>query len=99
MNAIKFDIIEVMLKIQLKIPLTEEEEKWINNIDNDIKEATLIVLDDDSYADELLRSIHNILISIGSLSLEEQQYVKARCEEKIAKIYRSINNSKVLLYK
>lgn len=99
MNAIKFDIIEVMLKIQLKIPLTEEEKKWINNIDNDIKEATLIVLDDDSYADELLRSIHNILISIGSLSLEEQQYVKARCEEKIAKIYRSINNSKVLLYK
>lgn len=82
MKLKSFDIIEVMLKKELKIPLSKEESEWLSQVDEETKESIKMIINESSYEDEIIRLMNHILEKSLTLPKEEQQYIKNRCYEK-----------------
>lgn len=82
MKLKSFDIIEVMLKKELKIPLSKEESEWLSQVDEETKESIKMIINESSYEDEIIRLMNHILEKSLTLPEEEQQYIKNRCCEK-----------------
>lgn len=94
MDIEKIDIMEVILKSDLKIPLTIQEEKSIENIDEESKNMIRAVFNDYSYREELIKMCNKIILKLQSNSIKDSDLFIARCKDKIANIENPIDISK-----
>lgn len=85
-NTRELDIIEIVLKKDLKIPLNELEEKLFNNLDEQIKNDLFDLVNSSSFLDEIENVVENIIKKSYLLPPEEQNYIKTKCNEKIRKL-------------
>lgn len=76
------DIFEVVLKKDMEIPLTQQEQIFLNSMDETVRDAVTELINNPSYIDEVEKNCRNIILKFKS-SQEEQDSVKKRCEEKI----------------
>lgn len=86
------DIIEVFLKKELDIFLTEEEENLFNIIDDDTRKTIFELLNSNSFIEEIINVVNNLKIKISKLPIEEQTIINQKCEEKIKKLLNKENN-------
>lgn len=86
MSQNKFDIIELMIKKELAIPLTTTEQAYFDDLDDEIKNLTLMLTHDYSYRDEIIRVIENINLDPLTLSEPDKQSIKNRCNNKIKQL-------------
>ena len=102
-NTSGLDMIEVVLKKDLKIPLNELEEKCLSNIDEQTKQEIFELVNNCAYLDEIKNLVEHIKKTSLFLSVEEQDYIKTKCEERIqnlehpslsTKSFYLINNKK-----
>lgn len=77
-----FDLIEVVLKKELEIPLSSSEQKYLLNIDDIALEVVKTVIEESSYKDEVLRLINSILEESSSLPLEQRKNIENKCNQK-----------------
>jgi len=82
MNREHIDIIEVFLKKDLDIPLTENEQMLLSSIDEETKESILKLVNSHSYIEELVKVMNKIKEKSIDLSLEEQQLINEKCKMK-----------------
>ena len=82
----RFDLIEIVLKKELDIKLSEDELIFYDGIDNDIKETIVNLLNDFLYSKEINRAINNILSKSNNYSPEQYKEIKEKCEAKKNKI-------------
>lgn len=79
MNVQQFDIIEVVLKQNLKIKLTEEETRWLENIDEELKNTVIDLISDESYLDDIISLLDRMIQKASLLPLDEQADIKQKC--------------------
>lgn len=94
MKESSLDLLEVVLKDDLKIPLSMNEKELLEQFDDEIKKSALAVIEEGSYFDETLKLINKIIDDASSLSNEEQKIIKIKCQNKIEtmeKRFDSIN--------
>lgn len=82
MNTEHIDIIEVFLKKDLDIPLTETEKNWYDNMDDETKQSVFALVNNISYLEELIKVMEKIKSKAIHLPKEEQQKIQEKCEEK-----------------
>ena len=80
------DIIEVFLKKDLDIPLTEKEKDNFEKMDNEDRETVFDLINSYSYIEELDRVMNNIKEKSSNLSISEQQEIFEKCEMKKQKL-------------
>jgi len=83
------DIVEVFLKKDLDIPLTEVEEKQFNSMDDDARQTLFELVNNSSYIEELVRLINKINNDSSSLPIEEHQIIQEKCDRKKQKLENS----------
>lgn len=85
-NTSGFDMIEIVLKKDLKIPLDDLEEKWLSHIDEQIKNELFDLVNNSVFLDEIKEVIEHIVRKSVTLPKEQQDYIKAKCQERIQKL-------------
>ena len=89
MNTQGIDLLEVILKEHLQIPLTELEENFLNIIDDEAKEAALLLINSSAFVDEITSLSDSIIKKASQLSQEQQDYIKMKCQKKIEELENS----------
>lgn len=79
---IQFDLIEVILKQNLNIPLTDSELQWLDTIDDTTKNTVCDLIHDSSYYDEVLKLLDCLMKRAENLPYEEQIDIKNKCMSK-----------------
>ena len=96
MNNKNSDIIEVFLKKDLDIPLTESEQRFFDDLDIETKTTVFELINNRSFIEELVNVVNNIKNKSWNLPVEEQQVINEKCETKIKKMENpNTNNSKM----
>lgn len=91
METQKVDIMEVILKEELQIPLTIEEQSSFKTIDEESKEMIRDLLNDNSYKEEILKIYDNILTKIQLMDICDKDLYIARCKDKIANLENPVD--------
>lgn len=76
------DIFEVVLKKDMKISLTKQEQSFYDSLDETIKDAVIELINTPSYIDEVEKTCRSIILK-SKASQEEQRDIKEKCEERI----------------
>lgn len=82
----KLDLIETILKDDLEISLSSEENTLINELDDDIKKEIYDLVKNPMFIDDIELITKSIIFKSHNLSLEQQQYIKTKCEERVKKL-------------
>lgn len=77
-----FDLIEIILKQKLQIPLTDSELRWLDNVDMDIKKTASQLIDSKSYLEEIVKTLNYLIEKANHLPKEEQTDIKNKCMAK-----------------
>ena len=101
METRKIDIMEVILKNDLKIPLTMQEEQLIQTIDEESKEMIRVLFNDDSYKEELIKMCNKIILKLKVSNIKDSDLFIARCMDKISNLENptSISENIAKIYK
>ena len=86
MKSQNFDVLEVILKNDLGIPLDEKEEEWLKLVDDEMKSSLFDLVNSQSFLEEIKNIVRNIIAKSSELSKEQQQTIKRKCEERIKKL-------------
>lgn len=81
-----FDIIEIVLKKDLQLPLTPVEETELSNMDNEVIEELLKLVNSSIFLEDVTQLTERIIKEAKLLSIDEQEYIKTKCEERIKKL-------------
>lgn len=87
----RIDIFEVALKSDLEITLNLEEKNFLDNLDNDLKKEVFSLINNVTYLDEVERLTASIIRQSSTLPVEQQEVIKSKCIEKIAKLKQPVS--------
>lgn len=91
METQKIDIIEVILKDELQIQLTREEQESFKTIDEESKDMIRDLLNDNSYKEEILKMCRKILTEIQLMDRKDRDLYEARCKDRIVNLENPVD--------
>ncbi len=86
MKSQNFDVLEVILKNDLRLPLEKKEEEWLKQIDDETKESFIDLLNSPSFLEEIKDLSENIIAKSLKFTEEEQEIIRKKCEERIKQL-------------
>lgn len=89
---IQFDIIEVVLKQNIGIKLTEQEENYLKTIDDEVENTIMVLINDSSYLDEVIKLLDHIIQKSSNLPIDEQNVIKEKCIAKKIELEKLTND-------
>lgn len=82
----KMDIIEIVLKEDLKILLDPEERTYLDSLDDVFKQEIFDLVNNENYIDEIEQLANTIIKKASLLPEEQQRYIKEKCSHRINKL-------------
>ena len=79
----RIDLFEVILKDDLDISLSPTEKGYLDSLEDEVKEPIYILINSDSFLDQIEGYTKSIIEKSTELPTEEQQYIIRKCKERI----------------
>jgi len=79
----KIDILEIILKEDLKILLDDDEKKQLDSLDQEFILELIDLVNNVDYVDEIERIATKIAKKSSLLPIDQQDYIKRKCLERV----------------